>query len=48
MLWPFVDYCLSGSFTNEGLVTSTADGDTYNAIDPNLVIGAFFQQSKKC
>ncbi|KAK7468408.1 hypothetical protein VKT23_002923 [Stygiomarasmius scandens] len=27
-----------GSFTNEGLVTSTADGDTYNAIDPNLVI----------
>ncbi|KIK56931.1 glycoside hydrolase family 43 protein [Collybiopsis luxurians FD-317 M1] len=27
-----------GSFTNEGLVTSTATGDTYNAIDPNLII----------
>ncbi|KAJ3715602.1 arabinanase [Lentinula guzmanii] len=28
----------SGSFTNEGLVTSTVTGDTYNAIDPNLLI----------
>jgi len=27
-----------GSFTNEGLVTSTVTGDTYNAIDPNLLI----------
>ncbi|KAF7320885.1 Arabinan endo-1,5-alpha-L-arabinosidase [Mycena chlorophos] len=27
-----------GSFTNEGLVTSTVTGDTYNAIDPNLII----------
>ncbi|KAI5117914.1 hypothetical protein M0805_003606 [Coniferiporia weirii] len=30
---------LPGSFTNEGLITSTATGDTYNAIDPNLIIG---------
>lgn len=29
-----------GSWTNEGLVTSTATGATYNAIDPDLVIGA--------
>ncbi|KAJ7242826.1 glycoside hydrolase family 43 protein [Mycena haematopus] len=29
---------LPGSFTNEGLVTSTATGSTYNAIDPNLFI----------
>ncbi|KAK7048088.1 Arabinan endo-1,5-alpha-L-arabinosidase [Favolaschia claudopus] len=29
---------LPGSFTNEGLVTSTASGATYNAIDPNLLI----------
>ncbi|KAJ6466416.1 glycoside hydrolase family 43 protein [Mycena sanguinolenta] len=29
---------LPGSFTNEGLVTSTATGATYNAIDPNLFI----------
>ncbi|THU79896.1 arabinanase [Dendrothele bispora CBS 962.96] len=27
-----------GSFADEGLVTSTEDGDTYNAIDPNLII----------
>ncbi|KAE9410001.1 glycoside hydrolase family 43 protein [Gymnopus androsaceus JB14] len=27
-----------GSWTNEGLVTSTVTGDTYNAIDPNLII----------
>ncbi|THH04191.1 hypothetical protein EW145_g5700 [Phellinidium pouzarii] len=32
---------LPGSFTNEGLVVSTADGDSYNAIDPNLLIGEF-------
>ncbi|KAF8208641.1 glycoside hydrolase family 43 protein [Mycena galopus ATCC 62051] len=29
---------MPGSFTNEGLVTSTVTGDTYNAIDPNLFI----------
>ncbi|KAJ7202846.1 glycoside hydrolase family 43 protein, partial [Mycena pura] len=29
---------LPGSWTNEGLVTSTATGATYNAIDPNLLI----------
>ncbi|KAJ6584682.1 glycoside hydrolase family 43 protein [Mycena capillaripes] len=29
---------LPGSWTNEGLVTSTATGSTYNAIDPNLFI----------
>ncbi|KAJ7457666.1 glycoside hydrolase family 43 protein [Mycena galericulata] len=29
---------LPGSFTNEGLVTSTATGAIYNAIDPNLFI----------
>ncbi|KAJ6466361.1 glycoside hydrolase family 43 protein [Mycena sanguinolenta] len=29
---------LPGSWTNEGLVTSTASGATYNAIDPNLLI----------
>ncbi|KAJ7688221.1 glycoside hydrolase family 43 protein [Mycena olivaceomarginata] len=29
---------LPGSWTNEGLVTSTATGSTYNAIDPNLLI----------
>jgi len=28
----------SGSWSNQGLVTSTAAGATYNAIDPNLVI----------
>ncbi|PAV20629.1 glycoside hydrolase family 43 [Pyrrhoderma noxium] len=27
-----------GSFTNEGLVISTTTGDSYNAIDPNLII----------
>ncbi|KZV75680.1 glycoside hydrolase family 43 protein [Peniophora sp. CONT] len=29
---------LPGSWTDEGLVTSTASGDSYNAIDPNLLI----------
>jgi len=29
---------LPGSWTNEGLVTSTVTGNTYNAIDPNLFI----------
>ncbi|KAF9064781.1 glycoside hydrolase family 43 protein [Rhodocollybia butyracea] len=29
---------LSGSFTNQGLVTSTATGDAFNAIDPNLIV----------
>ncbi|KAJ7982789.1 glycoside hydrolase family 43 protein [Mycena polygramma] len=29
---------LPGSWTNEGLVTSTVAGNTYNAIDPNLLI----------
>lgn len=29
---------MPGSFTNEGLVVSTSSGDTYNAIDPNLII----------
>ncbi|KAF7365439.1 Arabinan endo-1,5-alpha-L-arabinosidase [Mycena venus] len=29
---------MPGSWTNEGLVTSTATGATYNAIDPNLFI----------
>ncbi|KAJ7725374.1 glycoside hydrolase family 43 protein [Mycena metata] len=29
---------MPGSWTNEGLVTSTATGSTYNAIDPNLFI----------
>ncbi|KAG6831951.1 hypothetical protein H0H92_006552 [Tricholoma furcatifolium] len=28
-----------GSWTNEGLVTSTSSSDDYNAIDPNLFIG---------
>ncbi|KAF8889230.1 secreted arabinase [Mucidula mucida] len=27
-----------GDWTNKGLVTSTASGDSYNAIDPNLII----------
>ncbi|KAJ3878990.1 arabinanase [Lentinula edodes] len=29
---------LPGSFTNEGLVTSTSAGASYNAIDPNLLV----------
>ncbi|KAF7331449.1 Arabinan endo-1,5-alpha-L-arabinosidase [Mycena kentingensis (nom. inval.)] len=29
---------MPGSWTNQGLVTSTAAGATYNAIDPNLLI----------
>ncbi|EJD00720.1 glycoside hydrolase family 43 protein [Fomitiporia mediterranea MF3/22] len=29
---------LPGSFVNHGLITSTAPGDSYNAIDPNLII----------
>ncbi|CAK5276033.1 unnamed protein product [Mycena citricolor] len=29
---------MPGSFTNEGLVTSTSSGAAYNAIDPNLLI----------
>ncbi|THH05932.1 hypothetical protein EW145_g4443 [Phellinidium pouzarii] len=29
---------LPGSFSNEGLVISTTDGDNYNAIDPNLLL----------
>ncbi|KAF9496069.1 glycoside hydrolase family 43 protein [Pleurotus eryngii] len=29
---------LPGSWTNEGLVTETFPGDSYNAIDPNLII----------
>ncbi|KAJ7058158.1 glycoside hydrolase family 43 protein [Mycena amicta] len=36
---------LPGSWTNEGLVTSTATGATYNAIDPNnwyLSLGSFW------
>jgi arabinan endo-1,5-alpha-L-arabinosidase len=28
----------SGSWSNQGLVISTASGDTFNAIDPNLVV----------
>ncbi|KAI0319734.1 glycoside hydrolase family 43 protein [Amylostereum chailletii] len=29
---------LPGSFTNEGLVTSTSSSSNYNAIDPNLIV----------
>ncbi|EJD00719.1 uncharacterized protein FOMMEDRAFT_187204 [Fomitiporia mediterranea MF3/22] len=29
---------LPGSFVNQGLIISTAPGDSYNAIDPNLII----------
>ncbi|KAF5361685.1 hypothetical protein D9758_007337 [Tetrapyrgos nigripes] len=29
---------MPGSWTDEGLVTQTATGDSYNAIDPNLII----------
>ncbi|EIM88636.1 glycoside hydrolase family 43 protein [Stereum hirsutum FP-91666 SS1] len=29
---------LPGSWTNEGLVTSTSSADNYNAIDPNLLV----------